>query len=286
MKHWLTVVCVLGFLCGGVFTMYSAISIGSQGLGTMATSLKSIESVMKTYFKNLNAARNKILNSVDKFGLFVNTTYASLNDSYGATQPNIESFLSSVEWFSTQFTHIENSINSNIGYDLYKLNNEMQQTMTTIMQRCSNIDSLVSSFAYQQNGENCTEQISTKASNVPSQVSKFGACLQTAVEIVPTVVSPVQDILDLAKSDLISLNKQLKICAATSTSCINEYFSDIHAELLNVNMELFMANNLLNSFIYDTIWRNELCGELIKHNVQDVLQNLVTEFSQCSYPLN
>ncbi|XP_062549643.1 uncharacterized protein LOC134214250 isoform X2 [Armigeres subalbatus] len=281
MKHWLTVVCVLGFLCGGVFTLYSAISIGSQGLGTMAKSLKSIESVMKTYSKNLIAAHNKFMNSIDKLGLFVNTTYKALNDSYGATQPSMENVMWNMEWFTMQFKYGEQSINSNIGYDLYRLNDGMQQTMTTIMQY---FNMLVSSFAYQQNGEICTEQISTKASNVPSQLSKFGVCLLTEVETVPTIVSPVQDILDLVKSDLTSMNKQLKICAATSTSCINEYFSDIYMELSHVNMELYMAHNLLSTFQYDAMSRNELCSELIRYNVQDILQNLTTEFSQCTYP--
>lgn len=219
MKLWLSVVCVLGFLSGGVFTMYTSISIGSQGLTSMSASLKSIGTVLTSYYKNLNSARTKIMPKIDSLSLYVNTTYKALNDSYGATQPNMVNMMSNLEWFTKQFYYGEQQVNSAIGNDLSHMNYELQQTMDQIMQ---NYNNLVNSYAYQQNAETCVTQIADQASSVPTQLTKFGTCLQTEVDTVPTVVAPLQQIFIDALKDLKSMNNQLKICAPTSTNCINE----------------------------------------------------------------
>ncbi|KXJ68079.1 hypothetical protein RP20_CCG006026 [Aedes albopictus] len=281
MKLWLSVVCVLGFLSGGVFTMYTSISIGSQGLTSMSASLKSIGTVLTSYFKNLNSARTKIMPKIDSLSLYVNTTYKALNDSYGATQPNMVNMMSNLEWFTKQFYYGEQQVNSAIGNDLSHMNYELQQTMDQIMQ---NYNNLVNSYAYQQNAETCVTQIADQASSVPTQLTKFGTCLQTEVDTVPTVVAPLQQIFIDALKDLKSMNNQLKICAPTSTNCINEYFNNIYMELSNINYELYMAASLLQFYQYDAMNRNQLCGELIKQNVQDITMNLSMKFSQCMYP--
>lgn len=55
-------------------------------------------------------------------------------------------------------------------------------------------------------------------------------------------------------------------------------------ELSNINYELYMAASLLQFYQYDAMNRNQLCGELIKQNVQDITMNLSMKFSQCMYP--
>ncbi|EAT33482.1 AAEL014239-PA [Aedes aegypti] len=281
MKLWLTVVCVLGFLSGGVFTMYTSISIGSQGLNSISASLKSIGTVMNAFYKNLNNARNKVIPKLDSLAEYVNATYKSLNDSYGATQPSMVNVMYNLEWFSRQFYYGEQQVNSAIGNDLSHLNYELQQTMDQMMQ---NYNNLLNSYAYQQNSEACAVQYASVVTSVPDQLAKFGTCLQTEVDTVPTVVAPLQEILNLVKSDFVSLTKQLKICATTSTNCINEYFNNIYMEINNINMELYMASSLLQFYQYDAMYRNQLCGELVKYNVQDITMNLMQQFSQCMYP--
>ncbi|XP_001654251.2 uncharacterized protein LOC5572897 [Aedes aegypti] len=281
MKLWLTVACVLGFFSGDVFTAYTSISIGTQGLNAMAASLKSIGTVLNAYYKNFNNARNKVLPTMNNIEEYVNTTYKALNDSYGATQPNMVSMMTSVEWFGKNFYYGEQQVVSAMGYDLSNQNEGLRQTMQNIMQTYS---SLVSSMSYQQNAELCIEQIAAEAGVVPEQLAKFGICLQAEVDTVPTLVAPLLDIFKLVKTDLVAFNKQLKICAATSTTCINEYFSNIYMELGNINMELYMAASLLQNYQYGFNERNQACGELIRYNVQDISQNLMQKMSYCMYP--
>lgn len=199
--------------------MYTSISIGSQGLNSISASLKSIGTVMNAFYKNLNNARNKVIPKLDSLAEYVNATYKSLNDSYGATQPNMVNVMYNLEWFSRQFYYGEQQVNWAIGNDLSHLNYELQQTMDQMMQ---NYNNLLNSYAYQQNSEACAVQYASVVASVPDQLAKFGTCLQTEVDTVPTVVAPLQEILNLVKSDFVSLTKQLKICATTSTNCINE----------------------------------------------------------------
>lgn len=220
MKLWLSVVCVLGFLSGGVFTMYSSISIGSQGLNSMAASLKSIAPVMNSLYKNFNNARNKVMPTIDNLVDYVNTTYKTMNDSYGVSQSqNMGNVMMNLEWFGKQFFYGEQQVTYHLGYDLSAQNNELKDTMDQMLQY---YNQLIMAYAYQQNGETCTSQLAAAAAAIPDQLAKFGTCLQTEVDTVPTLVAPLQEIFKLTKSDFISLNKQLKICASTSTNCINE----------------------------------------------------------------
>ncbi|XP_065082676.1 uncharacterized protein LOC135705048 [Ochlerotatus camptorhynchus] len=281
MKNWLAIVCVLGSLCGGVFTMYSAVSVGSDGLKSMATSLKSISKVVNNYYKNLNNARNKVMPAISSLQLYVNTTYTALNSSYGATQTGMQSIMSNVEWFSQQFTYADQMVSSMIGNDLNQLSYQLQETINQIMQSYS---MLANSFSYQENGDDCSVQFAGVSSSIPVQLAKFGQCLQTEVDTVPTMVAPLKAILKMAKNDLISLNKQLKICAPTSTNCIDAYFMDIYGELNSINMELYLAQSLLSNYQQDAMQRNQMCGQLITSNVQDAIQNLQMQFSQCMYP--
>ncbi|XP_021696235.1 uncharacterized protein LOC110675456 [Aedes aegypti] len=281
MKLWVTVVCALAFLGGGAFTMYASISIGSEGLQAMALSLKSIEPVSTAYYKNLNNARNKVMPKIDNLIEHVNSTYAVMNDSYGATQPNMMSVLNNLDMFTRQFYYGEQQVISTIGNDLSRLQYELQQTMDQIMQSYNN---LLNGFSYQQNAESCSTQFATVATSFPNQLTKFGTCLQTEVDTVPTVATALVEIFNLIKSDFTSLTKQLKICAATSSNCINEYFNGIYMELDRINMELSMATSLIHNYQYDAMERNQFCGELIKYNAQDISQNMISQFSSCIYP--
>nr|XP_019527243.2 uncharacterized protein LOC109399260 [Aedes albopictus] len=283
MKLWLSVVCVLGFLSGGVFTMYSSISIGSQGLNSMAASLKSIAPVMNSLYKNFNNARNKVMPTIDNLVNYVNTTYKTMNDSYGVSQSqNMGNVMMNLEWFGKQFFYGEQQVTYHLGYDLSAQNNELKDTMDQMLQY---YNQLIMAYAYQQNGETCTSQLAAAAAAIPDQLAKFGTCLQTEVDTVPTLVAPLQDIFKLTKSDFISLNKQLKICASTSTNCINEYFNSMTSELSNINQILYMAYSLLYSYQYTFRESNQLCGNLIKQNVQDKANDLMVQSSQCMYPM-
>ncbi|XP_019527242.3 uncharacterized protein LOC109399259 [Aedes albopictus] len=282
MKLYLAVVCMLGFLSEGVFTMYASLSIGSEGLDVMAASLKSIGPIMTAHYRNLNNARNKIMPKVDGLTEYVNTTYTVLNATYGETQPNMFGVINNVDMFTRQFYYAEQMVITAIGNDLSRLNSELQQTMDQIMQSYS---SLLNSLWYQANAESCTLQYTSVTTNLPNQLTKFGACLQTEVDTIPTVVPTVLEMFTLIKNDFISLIKQLKICATTSTNCINEYFNDAHSELMRINMELSLVSDFLHFYQYEAFMdRNQFCGELIKYNVQDITANIMREFGQCVYP--
>lgn len=281
MKHCLALLCVLGSLCGGVFSAYSVVSVGSDGLKSMAVSLQSVSNVVKKHYTNLNSARNKVWPTIVNMQEYVNTTYTALNNTYGASQQNVQNAMWNVEWFPKQFYYGEQMVNSMLGMDLNQLNSQMQQTIDDIMQHYI---MLANSFAYQATGDQCTVQYAAAFSSVPDQLTKFGQCLQIEVDTVPTVVDPLKAMLTLVFNDLKSLNQQIKICAATSTACLAGYFEEVQSELMYINSEMYLAQNYLTNLQQDAMQRNQLCGELIRSNVQDTMSNLNGPFGNCLYP--
>lgn len=219
MKMFLTLFCVLSFLSGAVFTKYTSISIGKDGLGAMASSLKSIETVMGTHHKNLNNARNRIMSSINSLVVLINTTYTSMNNSYGANEPKMVEALTSLQGFSNVFSYGEAHYDYTISSDINQMSSLLQETMDLIMQ---SYHGLRVSYAYQQYVENCMAQFAGMGSSLPSQLAKFGTCLKTSADIVPTVVAPVQQIFNVVKNDFKTLTNQLKICASSSTNCVKQ----------------------------------------------------------------
>ncbi|XP_062540869.1 uncharacterized protein LOC134208923 [Armigeres subalbatus] len=275
MKHLLTLTCVLGFLCGGIFADYAAINVGAQGLLTIATSLKNISPVMTAFYKNLNSALTKFTTATSKVESLVNSTYQTLNDTYGATQTNLENVFSNINNLDWQITYVLQQFSSNAGYDVYLLENQLQQTFDQLL-------SYYGMLSNEVNYDTCSLEIFDDAVASPNQLVKFGtSCLQTYVDTIPTLVSPVQDILDLVKSDFKSFSKQLNICASTSTNCINAYFDNIGSELSYISNEVYVVQYLLNIFQDAAKDRDNLCGQLIKYNVQDILNGLFNQFVQC-----
>nr|XP_019527199.2 uncharacterized protein LOC109399220 [Aedes albopictus] len=283
MKLCLLTFCLLGFLSGAVLTKYTSISIGKDGLGAMASSLKSIESVMGTHHKNLNNARNRIMSSINSLVVLINSTYTSMNNSYGASEPFMGDVVNNLEWINRQFVYGEEHYDYIITSDVNQLSNLLQETMDLIMQ---NYNGLSVSYRYQQNSETCMTQFSGMGTSLPSQLAKFGTCLKTSADIVPTMVAPVQQIFNVVKKDFQALTKQLKICASSSTSCVKQYFNDINMEMMHIMSQISVAESLLSFHLAGSKERNMLCGELIKENVQDISSNLVNEFNRCMYPSN
>ncbi|XP_062549637.1 uncharacterized protein LOC134214246 [Armigeres subalbatus] len=275
MKYYLAVVCALGFFYGAVFANLEGVNVGAQGLITMSSGFRSLSPVMTAFYKSLNKALNQINSAFGRVQTLVNSTYQTLNDTYGATQPSLASVMSSMDWFGQQFHYAEQQFESGAGYDVYVLDSELQQTMDKLLQ-------YYGLLVTQRDQGSCTLEISNDAINLPNQLTKFGSsCLQTYVNIMPTLVNIVLEISDIMRSDFNSLTKQLKICASTSTNCINEYFSGIYNELNYINSEFYIINNLLSVYQNDLTQRDYLCGGLVKYNVQYILDDLMNRFLQC-----
>lgn len=64
-----------------------------------------------------------------------------------------------------------------------------------------------------------------------------------------------------------------------------QYFNSMTSELSNINQILYMAYSLLYSYQYTFRESNQLCGNLIKQNVQDKANDLMVQSSQCMYPM-
>lgn len=218
--------------------MYSSVTIGRDGLNSLSTTIKSIESVMTSYFKNLNAARSKIMSSINKLQLQVNTTYKSMNDSFGTTQQNMANVMSRLNSLTQTCPYGERYYNYLIHVDLSFLNEKLVETMNRIIY---NHYSHGISYSFQQNAEDCADQFSSMATSLPNQLTKFGTCLKTSVDMVPTIVAPVQEIFELVRKDFISLNKQLNICAGSSINCITQVVSFFRFSISVVGTNHFLT---------------------------------------------
>ncbi|XP_021696232.1 uncharacterized protein LOC110675453 [Aedes aegypti] len=140
------------------------------------------------------------------------------------------------------------------------------------------------SYSFQQNAEDCADQFSSMATSLPNQLTKFGTCLKTSVDMVPTIVAPVQEIFELVRKDFISLNKQLNICAGSSINCITQYFMTIDMELNSIMSGITMAGSMLTYHLSDSRERNSLCADLVSYNCEDLNEGLMRDFQRCIYP--
>ncbi|XP_058832647.1 uncharacterized protein LOC131690716 [Topomyia yanbarensis] len=280
MNRWLALACILGSL-SGAYSFYSPITVGSNGLITIANSLKSISTVVANYYTALNTARTKIFVGLNDLLGYANITYGALNKTYGDSQPNMLSMVQSVGYLNTTVSYGDQSVTSYISQDLNQLSNSLKQGIDNIMQTYSNLQSASSYAPY---AENCTIRNATQMANFATSLTKLGTCLQVESDQATALVPVVLGTIAVLKSDLIALNNQLKICNPASTKCINQYFSDIWMEWNTFQQNLYLVQTIIYSPQQFAYQRNSVCGQLTIADIQDDLYDLQNTFGACSYP--
>ncbi|XP_055533068.1 uncharacterized protein LOC129723114 [Wyeomyia smithii] len=279
MNRWLALFCMLSIL-GGAYSYYTPISVGANALTTMSTSLKTISTTVGNYYVSLNLARTKIFAALNDLTQYVNVTYGAFNTTYGANQPLLNSFMSTVGYLNQSVAQGDNQVTQGIINDFTSLSQYLQQSIDTILQSFSSL----SSITYNTNGDNCTLRNATQMANVPNDLVNLGTCLQVESDQITAIVPNVLNIIGTVKSDLILLNNQLKICSSQSPSCITEYFNELWQEYSAFQMELYLLQSVVSSAQQDATDRNRFCGDLTKADVQDDIQNLMMAVSSCMYP--
>ncbi|KAL1376231.1 hypothetical protein pipiens_017011 [Culex pipiens pipiens] len=283
MNRWLTVAFLVAS-AGGAFSLYSSISVGSTGLANMATNLQSLSVVMGRYYTALNTDRTLVNASLNDLGYYINVTYAAMNKTYGATQPNLVSMLSMVEYFNQTLGYGEQSVNSMISSDLSQVSSNLQQVIDSIFQSFSMSLYTMSSYDQSYVQDKCVAKNMTQMSQIPNSLGKLGPCLQqevnTANAITPTIVATIK----LLKADLIAYNNLLKICQPTSTTCLEQFFMGLSMDLSNVQSALYFVQQYVSYIQQDAYTRNRICGELVRADVQDQITNLQSAVQSCSYP--
>lgn len=215
MNCWLTVIFLVAS-SGGVTSLYSAISVGSAGLATMATNLQSLSVVMSNYYLALNAGHILVKGSLNDLADYVNVTYAAFYKAYsnGYLTDNYAASFNNTIAFS------EIMVNLPIVMDFAAVADNLKQAIDSIVQSYST--SLYSMSSYDQTfaQDKCVARNATQMSQIPNSLGKLGPCLQqevnTAQAITPLAVSTIRVI----KGDLIAFNNLLQICQTTSTSCV------------------------------------------------------------------
>ncbi|EDS34939.1 conserved hypothetical protein [Culex quinquefasciatus] len=284
MNRWLTVAFLVAS-AGGAFSLYSAISVGSGGLSKMATNLQSLSVVMNNYYNALNTDRTVVNATLNDLAYFVNVTYAKLNKTYGITQQrNMESLMMMVSYFNQTLGYGELSVNSQIASDLNQLSYTLQQAIDSIFNSFTYTTTTMSSYDQTYVQDKCLAKNITQMVNIPNSLGKLGPCLQqevnTANAITPIIVATIK----LLKNDIIAFNNLLNICQPTSTSCIEAYFSEALNDLGIIQSSLSIVQQYVSFIQYDASRRNTVCGELVKADIQDAQQNLMSAVSSCSYP--
>ncbi|XP_055536892.1 uncharacterized protein LOC129725295 [Wyeomyia smithii] len=279
MKFWLTVTCILGCL-GGAFTLYTAISVGSNGLVTMSTALQQISTALTAYSTALNTARTSAYAILTDLMGYANITYTAMNKTWSVNQTNLQSFLQMVSSFNQTIGYGEASLTSQINQNLYSLDSGLQLGIDNIMQ-------YYNSLVYQMsntNGDNCTLRNATQMANVPVSLAKFATCLQLDTAAVTQYLPSVLNMLAYSKTELVSYIGQLKNCSSYSASCQNAYFQQIYSELSNTQYLLSSAEMFMSSAFNEAGQRDQFCSQLIQSDIQDSTQNLTNAFSLCSWP--
>ncbi|XP_001870945.2 uncharacterized protein LOC6043347 [Culex quinquefasciatus] len=285
MNRWLTVVFLVASV-GGALSLYTAVSVGSGGLASVATNLKSLSVVLNNYYTALNTGRTLVNATLNDLGYYVDVTYAGLNKAYGASQMSLSGFLSTVQYFNQSLQTGEQMVNMQISTDLSQLTSTLQQAIDTIIQTySSSLYTLSSSMNGVFNMDICVAKNVTQMINIPSSIGKLGSCLQqevnTAKAITPIIVSTIK----MFKNDLKALNAQLQICQPTSNSCIDQYFMNIYSEMSTIQSALSMVQQFISSAQQDASTRNRICSDLVTGDIQDAIQNIQSAVSSCSYPM-
>lgn len=219
MNCWLTAIFLVAS-SGGVTSLYSAISVGSAGLATMATNLQSLSVVMSNYYLSLNAGHILVKGSLNDLADYVNVTYAAFYKAYAANHSNgylTDNYAAS---FNNTIAFSEIMVNLPIEMDFAAVADNLKQAIDSIFQSYST--SLYSMNSYDQTfaQDKCVARNATQMSQIPNSLGKLGPCLQqevnTAQAITPLAVSTIRVI----KGDLIAFNNLLQICQPTSASCV------------------------------------------------------------------
>lgn len=222
MNRWLTVVFLVASV-GGAFSLYTAVSVGSGGLASVATNLKSLSVVLNNYYTALNNGRTLVNGTLNDLGYYVDVTYAELNKAYGASQMSLSGFLPTIQYFNQSLQTGEQMVNMQISTDLSQLTNTLQQAIDTIIQTySSSLYTLSSSMDGVFNMDICVAKNVTQMINIPSSIGKLGSCLQQEVNTANTITPIIVSTIKMFKNDLKALNAQLQICQPTSNSCIDQ----------------------------------------------------------------
>ncbi|XP_053686848.1 uncharacterized protein LOC128736393 [Sabethes cyaneus] len=133
MQRWLMFSCILGCL-GAAFSLYTAISVGSNGLVTMSTALQQISPAVTAFSNALNTGRNQAFVILNDLMGYVNITYTALNKTWAQNQTDLASFMESVQYTNQTVMYGDQSITSQIYWNLQSLSSSLQQGIDNIMQ--------------------------------------------------------------------------------------------------------------------------------------------------------